>query len=451
MYKIVAHKYPNNEIRVTWSALRHSPPELADDILLEGNISEACPPVNSSSGLKTPIPLSLVPNSKIERSRAGFGALPEKASHFGINAKRQLIRRGAAMESEAPPEECIFLTGTLPGSTEDSFKAIAEWSSYVVHRLKAWISNYVPSKLDFYCWEYQKRGALHLHYCVYVPDSSARAHILSGFKDWWISILHRVGENANVDLFRRNSSFTHLLDESKVRAIAEICRKSPARYLAKYLSKSCSPKRGNSRHFTPARFWGTSRPLKALCDRLTQTVEIIEGGYQKIRLVWESVNHMCASSDSVTYGYRHKVGIGHTFVSYPNTSEESQCLLENLWSLSPMRMVVSAAQSQAPSKVLKLVKIQQMRLFEQLLDTLPKTQTGLRNVLTYHLNMTIQITPSSSPEPLSILLAWMARTADIAFSLQSSPGLPLGTKKKFDEWLDIMDTQLNIVAEDGWS
>lgn len=450
MYRIVAHKYPNNEIRVTWSSLPHPTPEAFHDISPEDNNNEACPPVNSSSASENPTPLSLVPNSKSSPHTAGFGALPARASSFGINAKRQLIRRGAAMEDEALPEECLFLTGTLPGSTENSFRAIAEWSSYIVHRLKAWIANYVRAKLDFYCWEYQKRGALHLHYCVHVPDCAAREMILGAFRPWWISILHRVGEKANADLFRRDSGFTHLIDESKVRAVAEVCRKSPARYLAKYLSKSCTPNRGHGRFFTPARFWGTSRPLKALCDRLTECVEIIEGGYQRIRLVWESVSHACASSDSVTYGYRHKVGVGHTFVSYPNTREENECLMESLRSLSPMKAVVSVEESLPPSQVLKTLKIQQMRLFGELLATLPETQTGLRNALTSHLNRIIAITPSSSPEPLSILLAWMARTADIAYSLRSCRNIPLSAKKQIDEALDIMDKQLNIVADKGW-
>jgi hypothetical protein len=48
------------------------------------------------------------------------------------------------------------------------------------------------------------------------------------------------------------------------------------------------------------------------------------------------------------------------------------------------------------------------------------------------------------------LLAWMATTADIAYNLRFVPNLPFGTRKTFDDWLDIMDTQCNNVAANGW-
>ncbi len=446
MYRIVAQSFPNNEVRVVWSSLPHpkTPPPVP---VISSSDEESTPTlVNLSSELNPSPPLSLVPNSQTERSRAGFGVLPEKASHFGLNAKRSLIRRGAAMESTAPPEECLFLTGTLPGSTSDSFRAIAAWSSYIVHRLKSWIGNYAKQKLDFYCWEYQRRGALHLHYCVHIPDSASRAFILGGFRDWWIQILHKVGQESQCDMFRKNSTKTHLGDTRCVRAVAEICRKSPARYLAKYLSKSAAPARGAARSFSPARWWGTSRPLKALCDSLTTTVEIIEGGFHKVRSLWEEVTHACASSDSVTYQYRHKVGSGHTVVSYPNSPEEKTWLLQNLESFSPMAIISSQSRSTHPFVALKTVKIQQTRFFEQLSINLQKTQPGLASALITHLRWMESLTPSISPEPLSNCLCWMARTADLAYILQSSLGLPFGTRKKMDDWLDVMDTEINRLA-----
>ena len=447
MYRIVAHGYPNNEIRVTWSSLPHPKAATNEGISSTDKLVTQCDPVNPLSE-KNPIsPLSLVPNSQTERSDAGFGRLPDKPPAFGLNAKRWLIRRGAAMEDIAPPEECLFLTGTLPGSTEDSYRSLAEWSSYIVHRLKSWIGNYAAQKLDFYCWEYQKRGALHLHYCVWLPDAASRSHILRGFHGWWVDTLHKVGEKSSCDMFRKNSTKTHLGDTSKVRAVAEICRKSPARYLAKYLSKSSTPLRGAGRSFSPARWWGTSRPLKALCDRLTQTIEIIEGGYHRVRVLWEEIHHACVSSDSVTYAYRHKVGSGHTLVSYPNTPDEKTWLLEHLGAFSPMAIITSASHSTHPFKVLRTVKIQQVKFFEQLSTDLQKTQPGLSQTLTTLLNWMVTLTPSTAPEPLSNLLCWMARIADLQYILQSSLGLPFGTSKKMNDWLDVMDTEINRYAK----
>ena len=447
MYRIVAQSFPNNEIRVTWSSLPH-PKEPKSDVLFSDYIPDpGIGPNFQDTEEKSSPPLSLVPNSQSKREDAGFGRLPDKPPAFGLNAKRNLIRRGAAMEGTAPSEECLFLTGTLPGSTEDSFRAIAEWSSYIVHRLKSWVGTYARSKLDFYCWEYQRRGALHLHYCVWLPDAVSRSHIHRGFHGWWVGILHAIGEKSGCDMFRKNSTKTHLGDTSKVRAVAEVCRKSPARYLAKYLSKSASPVRGAARAFSPARWWGTSRPLKTLCDSLTQTVEIIEGGYHRIRVLWEQIFHVCDSSDSVTYSYRHKVGSGHTLVSYPNTPDERTWLLENLKSYSPMAIMQSDLQSVHPFETLKTVKLQQMRFYSQLSERLRDTQPGLATALNTALSWITALTPSTSPVPLSNCLSWMAYTADIAYLFQSSLGLPHGTMKQMNEWLNTMDTEINRLAD----
>ena len=247
-------------------------------------------------------------------------------------------------------------------------------------------------------------------------------------------------------MFRKNATKTHLGDTSKVRAVAEVCRKSPARYLAKYLSKSATPIRGAARSFSPARWWGTSRPLKTLCDSLTQTIEIIEGGYHRVRVLWEQIFHACDSSDSVTYSYRHKVGSGHTLVSYPHTPSEKTWLLQNLTSYSPMAIIQSDSQLAHPFEILKMVKVQQMRFYSQLSERLRVTQPGLASALNTASNWITVLTPSTSPVPLSNCLSWMAYTADIAYLFQSSLGLPHGTKKKMDEWLDIMDTQINRLA-----
>lgn len=449
MYKILAQAFPNNEIRVTMAAVPggrdpFASEDSAEVPLIDNDATEDIPDRASA-------PLSLVPNSKTSRSSAGYGALPEKPTRFGMNAKRQLLRCGGALEKAAPTEEVLFLTGTLPGSTEDAFRAIAAYSGYIVNGLKAWIANYVPSKLDFYVWEYQKRGALHLHYAVWVPDVSARLSIIAAFKEWWIQALHRVSDMAGCDLFRKNSGKTWLDDESKVRAVAEVCRKSVARYLAKYLSKSCTAKRGPARLFTPSRWWGTSRPLKSLAASLTQTFEIITSGVQSVRRRWEEVYAKCASSESVTYCYRHKVGVGQTSVSYPTTEDEYQWLISYLESFTIMKMSDSTQVSSPPSRELKVLKTAQLRWLEQSLQDLPETQTGLRNALAAHLNWTLLLTPSTSVDPLSTLIAWMANLSAIVSLCQFTKLWTGPNRRAFDEWLDCLEQNIERVAEEGWS
>lgn len=452
MYKIVAYSYPNNEIRIQKV---QSPP--VKNIFLpdiNGEIEAEFPRDRDFAqwnDLEKNPPLSLGPNSKTERSTTGYGSLPSRATVFGLNAKRQLIRSGAAMAESCCTEECLFLTGTLPGSTEDAFRAIASYSGYIVNGLKAWISNYVPSKLDFYCWEYQKRGALHLHYCVHVPTSSDRDAIISGFHSWWVQALSRVGDLAGSDLFRKNSRFTHLTDTSKVRAVAEVCRKSPARYLAKYLSKSASPARGVARAFTPSRWWGTSRPLKSLLSSLTSVVEIAESGYHAIRRKWEDVKREWSTSEGVTYSYLHKFGMGETCICYPVSKSESNLLWESIMNHASTTTVDSRSSIVIPSRDLKVLRNKLIFLLEQSLTSLSPTFQGLRGALNLYLSTIRKITPSTSEEPMKTLLFWAAQTSDIRSLCAFTPvGYDKEIKNTFQELLDTLEVSIELVSRQGW-
>lgn len=459
MFQILAQSFPNNEIRINYTRIK-APSSYFSEVFDtcepdgRGDGVRAILPVGSDTDLSEEIealpPLSLVPNSKTRRSSAGYGDLPSKPTTFGLNAKRQLIRAGGALEKSAPPEECLFLTGTLPGSTEDAFKAIAAYSGYIVNSLKAWIATRVKSKLDFYCWEYQKRGALHLHYCVHCPDGTDRDFILNGFRSWWISVLSRVGELGRCDLFRKNSGKTWLSDLSKVRAVAEICRKSPARYLAKYLSKSAAPKRGSARAFTPSRWWGTSRPLKSLLASMTKTMTICVAGYHQSQRVRESVVHEVDSSESVTFRYQHKFGIGDTSVSYPSSDDENRHLWQSLRALSIMKLE-NSEQNLPPSEILKVHRDKVLTWALNSQAILSPSHQGLRESLNQYSNMVASLTPSKSPEPLQNLLCWAARTSDILSLSKYTPALSREDEKMLRNCLDALDVQMNIVAKYGWS
>lgn len=452
MYRIVAYSFPNNEIRIQRSQLPAPKKRSPSDE--NGQVEcELLAPADHAvwKSLEKNPPLSLGSNSKPERHSAGYGELPQKPTTFGLNAKRSLIRSGAAMDDDCPPAECLFLTGTLPGSTDSAFCAIAAYSGYIVNGLKAWIAKYVSAKLDFYCWEYQKRGALHLHYCVHVPDESVRNFILASFREWWIECLHRVGRNSNSDLFRRDTNYSHLSDLSKVRAVAEVCRKSPSRYLAKYLSKSVTPSKGSGRFFTPSRWSGTSRPLKALLATKSFVCEIIEGGYQSIRKKWESVKHVYATSESVIYEYKHKFGMGETVICYPTSQIESIELWNQIQAQSTMNQIHSISQSQTPSQILKIEKMRMINWCMQSSGILTPSFQGLDTSLAIYLSMTTAIIPSQSPAPLNTLLHWSAQISDMKSLLRFSPLDSRETQRLFQSTLDILEQQIEIVARDGWS
>lgn len=453
VYRIISHSYPNNEIRTVFSAIPNpgefdyeDPLELPDIALSEDSfpalvddfsVLESCDLVEGCENL--PPPLSLPPNSKTQRYSTGYGALPLKPTKFGLNAKRIVLRSGGALEKSALPEECLFLTGTLPGSTEDSFRAIAAYSAYLVNGLKAWVSNHIAAKLDFYVWEYQKRGALHLHYCVHAPDITSREFILKNFKGWWIGILHKIGDKSRCDMFKKNSNYSHRSDESKVRAIAEVCRKSPARYLAKYLTKSIQPDRGNARFFTPSRWFGVSRPLNALLKSLTKVTEIIVGSYHPVISKLEEVKYSCDTSESVTYGYKHSYGVGETIVCYPRSESENKHLWMSLEVLSTISQIESKSSYSPAIERAETVRSRFKHWLEvQLSNSYLKLQ-GWAEFYEEFWSITLQTIPLKFSECLHYLMVLNSRLLAIESHLKSFPYHSMKDRMMIDDCIDKLD------------
>lgn len=181
---------------------------------------------------------------------------------------------GAVMDRDCPKDQCLFITLTHPGSTDESFRALAEWSGYVVHRLKAWIARYCPSNYSFYCWEWQKRGALHLHYVLHCPDCGIFKFLQRNAKDEWIRLIDSVCQRSGIDLWGKADGSSWAAYKSVVRVEAARVRKSVACYLSKYLSKGGDQECGPSlQRFFPSRWYGISRALRERVKALTYTAE----------------------------------------------------------------------------------------------------------------------------------------------------------------------------------
>lgn len=309
-------KYPNNEIRIRLSKPRASHvddpaivPDDADEQL------EQMPCQGSDSLLDISAELETTGSEK--PLKPGFGATPKRSS-FGTYARRQLLRCGGVFDKiDTDPGNSIFLTGTLPGSTDEAKQTIANYSAYIIHSLKAWVNKHVPSKLDFYVWELQKRGALHLHYCVYVPNEVPRNYLLSEFRNEWERILCSVCVMSGIDVWRRDSTYTHADDKSVLQAYAQTVDKSVAAYLSKYCSKQSSKHSSDqSLKYFPTRWWGCSRPLLAKLREMTETHTVSTVNVAQARRTYDLLTDDCERHSIFSYAYSDKVGTGVNFVSY---------------------------------------------------------------------------------------------------------------------------------------
>lgn len=315
MHRIKYKNYPNNEIRVTH--YYKAPPKPVnrdgsqeDEMLSHAPVSPA-PGGERHADLSPPLDISPevdAPPAKLIRKRTVFGA----------NAKNTLLRAGGALDTVSQkPYHYVMLTGTLPGGTPDAMQVIADESSWIVHAIGKWLKKYYKSKHWFYVWELQKRGALHIHWCVYLPNTYQRCKLLWTWWDKWHSILQHLQEKTGVDLWRRKDGSYHHKGHSVLQADAQQVYRSVAAYLAGY----CSNAKDKHRHdkncpYFPSRWWGYSRPLKKLLDDLTDTIEVEHTSYRAAR--YEMVTHYeKVSHDSPkSHHYPHKIGIGSTIVSY---------------------------------------------------------------------------------------------------------------------------------------
>jgi len=278
MYQVSIECFYGDEVRVS-----HCPAPSSSKSPLSTAIAADRNPelVRSSSA-----PTNLVRRLESERGRwegvSGFGGLP-RPTVFGLPARRAVRRLSKALDDLAPkPEDLLFFTGTLPGSTVESLEALSRWSGYVVHRLKSWLNRIAPGYECVFCWEWQRRGALHLHLAVWVPEPRDRELALGGMRGRWIGLLRAVGEKSGVDLFARGGGKGTWKDAPwAVRARCEIVRKSVGAYLGKYLSKSEVPAGGVARKFYPSRWWGSTRGLKILTSEKKRKFTVFVGSYRK--------------------------------------------------------------------------------------------------------------------------------------------------------------------------
>lgn len=194
-----------------------------------------------------------------EGKRRGYG-LPPNVVSFTRKAKSYLGECAAAIERKMPGAS-LFLTGTLAGSTPEAIKGFSDWSGLIIERLTQWLRDVAPGAMWCWVWEFQERGALHVHGLVAVYSKKLRRKVKRGFAKYWKHLLHSLSDDTGIDFFARGNGGTWRRTDRVVRATASVVRKSVRAYLAKYLSKSRSKQgsfspAGGTLPMSPLRWWG---------------------------------------------------------------------------------------------------------------------------------------------------------------------------------------------------
>ncbi|AXH78947.1 MAG: putative rep protein [Circular genetic element sp.] len=234
----------------------------------------------------------------------------------------------------APSEEnrTVFLTGTIPGGTSEAFKAVADWSSWIVHQLQREIPELIGERAanlkSMWVWEFQRRGALHWHGVYECANPEQARTLIAGFRAIWIKALRGVAARSGVDIAKRSAKGTWAERPSVWRIDAQLAIKDPSRYLAKYLSKDPG-KGGRADIAYPTRWYQCSRLLLAELRRSIVSFYTNgpkgQGGAEVssedlIRL--SKLQDLC--DYAVAFGSRYNLGV--TMVFYPPKQDRAKIM-----------------------------------------------------------------------------------------------------------------------------
>lgn len=192
--------------------------------------------------------------------RAGFGKISTRNT-LSRYAKT-LVRESGAILDNGPLRSLVFLTGTLPGSTPEALQALSAWSGWVVQTLSQWIRDNAPRAQYLGVWEYQKRGALHVHICIRAESALQANRLRWRWKARWIKVLDSLEKRSGVDMYARLEGGSWRDSKWVTQADAQQVEKSVARYLSKYLSKGAGKARRRCED-PPSRWVFVSRSLAA--------------------------------------------------------------------------------------------------------------------------------------------------------------------------------------------
>lgn len=213
---------------------------------------------------------------KSQRSRKPYSPRPNTPKNFTAKSGQKLRECGAAVDIACGGDTrfCHEVTLTLPANHEHAFRALAAYSGYVVNRLFQPIRRkYADVCLWFFVWEYQRRGALHMHICVYHPDECEGLYIAAQLIEQWHKILCDLCQIADTDMFCRKNkknSTPRYLHQHHTSPI----KKAVGAYFSKYAGKEESKQSWYCQKYPVSRFWGSSKSIKEIIKKHSFSFEI---------------------------------------------------------------------------------------------------------------------------------------------------------------------------------
>lgn len=272
--------------------------------------------------------LDIMKKSQRSQKKERCWGKPQTLKKFTRNAKQRILECGAVVDELCPKENTYELTLTIPGSGYEVYKVVSEWSGYIVNRMtqimrrSKWVKH---NPMWFFVWEHQKRGALHMHWCIAISKCNMLARKLCmALKDKWYSLLKELSQKTLIDLFKKKGSFGTWADTPTVwQWHCNVVTKSVAAYFSKYCSKTLATSKYNEKRrksqarincpsssverrggvvsLCPSRYWGCSSLLKKECSNRRITISLNVSGIRESIEISKAIENWCnAVSNSVS-------------------------------------------------------------------------------------------------------------------------------------------------------
>ena len=222
------------------------------------------------------------------------------------NAAGQKLREcGAAVDRVCgKPENCYTVTLTLPANTTEAFTSLAAYSGDIINLLFQPIRDQYQGQVYwFFVWEYQKRGALHLHIAVHHPDLLTTEAIANLLADRWYVVLKHIQDKSLTDMFIRKDKKTYTPKEKYHRYVQPV-RRSLGAYFSKYAGKRESKNDWYCQRYPVSRFWGSSQNLKDLVKSLSFDYSFQSQESEAIEVMVANIlNKLCREDVSIQSTY----------------------------------------------------------------------------------------------------------------------------------------------------
>lgn len=224
-----------------------------------------------------PLPLDLINRFQRKKNpstglKKGYGS-PPTIKYFSHKSGQKIRETGAIIDRLCgiAVNRCRVVTLTIPSSDVYAYTVISNYSGYAVNRLFQIVRRDYKLAYWFYVYEHQKRGALHLHICVYHESPEISREIGEKLCAKWREILIDISDKSGVNLLY-SKGFGRDCQLNDMQLDNQAMRLGCGAYFSKYASKNSGKHSSdinsiNARKYPPSSFWGRSRELAQMCEK----------------------------------------------------------------------------------------------------------------------------------------------------------------------------------------